>query len=95
MKITIDTKEDSPADIRKVIALLSKMIEDSPEHHSNIFGESSSESSSSESSGASAFASMFGNSNTMDDGTPVLEPASSSTTKEDSGEDDSPEIIEY
>ena len=29
MKITIDTKEDSPEDIRKVISLLSNLIENS------------------------------------------------------------------
>ncbi len=40
MKITIDTKEDSPADIRKVIALLSTLAE-KREHHSNIFEDSS------------------------------------------------------
>ena len=62
MKITIDTKEDSPADIRKVIALLSKMIEDSPTHNSNIFEDPSPTlgSSSEESSPTNAFASMFG-----------------------------------
>lgn len=35
IKITIDTKEDSASDIRKVIALLSKMIEGN--HAQNIF----------------------------------------------------------
>ena len=101
MKITIDTKEDSSEDIRKVIALLSKMVEGDSGEHSNIFGESSSESSetsSSESSGANAFANMFGNNNSMDDGTPVLEPTSSGA-KEEAEEPDldeeSAEIIEY
>ena len=88
MQITINTKEDSPADIRKVIALLSKMIEGSPEKHSNIFEESTpvlgasgneeaglGESSSSEpASGGNAFAAMFGgdNSGSAADETPVL-----------------------
>jgi hypothetical protein len=59
MKITIDTKEDSAADIRKVIALLSKMIEDSG-HSSNMFEDSGpSLGPGSESAAGNAFANMF------------------------------------
>ena len=84
MKITIDTKEDSAADIRKVIALLSRMIEDSG-HSSNIFEDDSSPSlgsSSSESAGGNAFANMFGDNPTL-----------AEEKKEE--KEDIPEIIEY
>ena len=88
MKITIDTKEDSVADIRKVIALLSKMIEGSG-HHSNIFEDDSSpgldtsETSSSE-SGGNAFANMFSDNPTL-----------AEEKKEDKEKEDTPEIREY
>jgi len=102
MKITIDTKEDSHEDLRKVIAMLSKLIEGS-EHHSNIFEDSGSSldlpgtdsSSSSESSGTNAFANMFGDSSGEE--TPVL-PVSESSDEDDSDEEqeeDAPEIMEY
>jgi len=85
MKITIDTKEDSSEDIRKVIALLSKMIEDSG-HSSNIFEDSSPDlgSSSSDSSAGNAFANMFGNNSVLTE-----------EKKEDKEKEDVPEIIEY
>jgi hypothetical protein len=90
MKITIDTKEDSSADIRKVIALLSKMIED-PGHHSNIFEDSSpglgaSETPGSESAAGNAFANMFG-----DNSVPIEE------NKEEQKEEKEgiPEVMEY
>ena len=89
MKITIDTKEDSAADIRKVIALLSKMIEDSG-HSSNIFEDDSSpglgisETSSSESVGGNAFANMFGDNPTL-----------AEEKKEEEEKEDTPDIIEY
>jgi len=41
MKITIDTKEDSPEDIRKVVALLSSFVSKGVEKHRNIFEDSS------------------------------------------------------
>ena len=102
MKITIDTKEDSTTDIRKVIALLSKLIEDSSEHHSNIFEDSSpgldmaepSTSEPAEPATSNAFANMFGNNNAMDDGTPVLEPTAKEEEAEDS-EEESAQIMEY
>ncbi|MBR9691364.1 hypothetical protein GOV06_01125 [Candidatus Woesearchaeota archaeon] len=104
MKITIDTKEDSPTDIRKVIALLSKMVEDSPETHSNIFGESDSgisspETSSSGSSGTNAFANMFGGDDDGLGGTPILEPSTAKEedekVEEDRESEEAPEVIEY
>ena len=98
MKITIDTKEDSPADIRKVIALLSKMIEGGEEHHSNIFEDSSPSvrEESGGSAGMNAFANMFGggSSSAEKDDTPVL---GESLVKKESEENDEdvPEIMEY
>ena len=43
MKITIDTKEDSPEDIRRVVALLSSIVSRRPEKQQqmNIFEDSS------------------------------------------------------
>jgi hypothetical protein len=88
MKITIDTKEDSAADIRKVIALLSKMIEDY-RHSSNIFEDDSgpglgiSETSSSESAGGNAFANMFGDNPTL------------AEEKKEEDKEDMPEVMEY
>ena len=41
MKITVDTKEDSPEDIRKVIALLSSLANKNITRQKNIFEESS------------------------------------------------------
>jgi len=45
MKITVDTKEDSPDDIRKVVALLSAIVSRSSyrnvDKHKNIFEDSS------------------------------------------------------
>ena len=88
MKITIDTKEDSATDIRKVIALLSKLIEDSSEHHSNIFEDSSPGlgSSNPEPGSGNAFANMFG------DNPPVAEEKEENNEEE---KEDMPEIIEY
>ena len=93
MKITIDTKEDSHEDIRKIIALLSRMIES--EQPRNIFEssgnvlpgmnqESSSEPTSSEQT--NAFANMFG------DNTPTK---SEETSEEDKEEPEDVEVMEY
>ena len=41
IKITIDTKEDSPEDIRKVVALLSSLLARGVEKRRNIFEDSS------------------------------------------------------
>ena len=86
MKITIDTKEDSPTDIRKIIALLSKLIEDSSEHHSNIFEDSSPGLGAEPSnSGGNAFANMFG-----DNAAPLAE-----EKKEEEEKEEMPEVREY
>ncbi len=97
MKITIDTKEDSPADIRKVIALLSKMIEGGVEHHSNIFEDSSPSlggSSEEHVGGTNAFVNMFGgDSGSKVDDTPVLSADSEEDTEEE--KEDAPQMMEY
>ena len=90
MKITIDTKEDTPTDIRKVIALLSKMI-DGSEHHSNIFEDSSpglgsSETSSSESAGGNAFVNMFGDNAVLTE---------EKTEDKEEEKEEIPELMEY
>ena len=59
MKITIDTKEDSHEEIKKVISMLSALVgEKSFTNSRDIFSDSSSPTSSSEST--NAFANMFG-----------------------------------
>ena len=100
MKITIDTKEDSSQDIRKVIALLSKMIEDSSENHSNIFEDDSPGlgSSEPETPSSNAFSNMFGSSDS--DNTPVLPTSSASEDgdeeeTEEETEEEAPQIMEY
>lgn len=98
MKITIDTKEDSAADIRKVIALLSKMIEDSSESR-DIFADSSpglGTSEASEPSSGNAFANMFGSSSS-DEKFPVLglDEDGSKEVKKEGEEEPSVEIVEY
>ena len=99
MKITIDTKEDSHEDIRKVISLLSKMIE-GEESHSNIF-ESSSSDSSSEGS-PSAFANMFGSaepssgpSTPSTEGDVPVAGEGSTVVEEKEEEEEEPSIVEY
>ena len=97
MKITIDTKEDSPADIRKVIALLSKMIEGSVGHHSNIFEDSSPSLGGDNEEpvgGTNAFANMFGgDSESKIEDTPVLNADPEEETEEE--KEDAPQMIEY
>ena len=83
MKITIDTKEDSPSDIRKVISLLSRMIENN--QNSNIFEDSGSDAFSEK----NAFANMFANDSKKDKSETNM-----SKTKKDS-EDLFPTMIEY
>ena len=41
MKITIDTKEDSPEEIKKVVAMLSHLIENQSSQPRNIFEDTS------------------------------------------------------
>ena len=108
MKITIDTKEDSPEDIRKTVAFLSSLADGAKEHHSNIFEDSGSSldlpgadsESSPEPAGGNAFANMFGGDS---DNTPVL-PVTETSSEDDPDQDspdeeetaeDAPEIMEY
>ncbi len=110
MKITIDTKEDSASDIRKVIALLSKFIE-GHEHHSNIFEDDSSFGSEQNSGAVSSpdsgsggsgglFGNLFGNSlagnsaGSKPSGIPSVKLGSDSAEKTNESEE-IPEIIVY
>mgnify|MGYP006303704955 CR=1 FL=1 len=102
MKITIDTKEDSPADIRKVVAMLSKFIEH--EQPKDIFSSSAAPEPSSESEPTNAFANMFGGEpkpNTTPAGeTPVMgsamdTPILGQDYSEDESKEDKIELVEY
>jgi hypothetical protein len=86
MKITIDTKEDSPEDIRKVVAMLTTLIGER-EKHSNIFDDSSNE------SGGSVLANIFDSSEKKtDDVSKIDKDEIRKAVKE---MDDSPKIIPY
>jgi len=87
MKIMIDTKHDSPSEIRKVIALLSHLLEDSPVHNPNIFDNSSS--TIAPSSGGSVLANIFG------DNTPSPAPSLSVVPETEEEIKDVPPIITY
>ena len=90
MKITIDTKEDSHSEIRKVINLLTHLL-----------GEGSSEVLSSDETpeeSAAAFTNMFGNSESSES----TEESSVGSTDDDAPDDDTPtddgdvpEIVPY
>ena len=84
MKIEIDTKHDSPAEIKKVISMLQQIVGENTYTHSknifedpNSFGTSSSEITPEEPStntGSNAFVNMFGDTPTVSD--PKEEPMS-------------------
>jgi|SRR3989338_1116075 len=99
MQITIDTKSDSHDDIRKVISLLSRMIdEEKPARAADIFGNNTGSSSSSESSPVNAFASIFGEeSKTNNPVQPAEEENKIINLNDPSDEesDDIPEVIPY
>ncbi len=81
MKITIDTKEDSHEEIRKVIKMLSSLIGEREifSNQPNIFEDNSEPS--------SAFASMFGSAST---------PSEESKEEVKVGESEEiPEVVEY
>ena len=94
MKLTIDTKEDSHEDIRKVIKMLQHLVGDSPVTNQpdifddpNSFGIGSSEPETSASSG-NVFGNMFD--------TPQTNQEESFESKESSeDEEDTPEIMPY
>jgi len=100
MKITIDTKEDSAADIRKVIALLSKMIEGSSQQSANIFEDSTPilgattepDTEPDQPTGANAFANMFGGESER-----ITTPDESSDepTSSEESDEEAHSIIEY
>jgi hypothetical protein len=97
MKITIDTKEDSHEEIRKVIGMLQKMVGDA-QSNGGLFSDSPSEPSSEPSPVSSnAFMNMFGDNSSPSE--PSSEPpADSSTLLQDNSEeepDEPPEIIPY
>ena len=96
MKITIDTKEDSHDEIRKVIRMLQHLVgESSISNQGNIFGDSSSSSSSSNdsSSGLSAFGAMFGDDSSKVQGDSYSSDTISSEKKK--AFDEESEIIPY
>jgi hypothetical protein len=61
MKLTIDTKEDSREDIRKVISMLQHLVGESPaSNQPNIFDDPASFGGSEQATPANAFVNMFG-----------------------------------
>lgn len=110
MKITIDTKEDSHEEIRKVIRMLTHLVGEQPETNaprnifedSNSFGQeqyNSSEPSQSSSSPGGLF-SMFGSASSPSTQSIPSDPSSlaeQSSTEEEPAEksDDVPEVIPY
>jgi hypothetical protein len=94
MKITIDTKEDSHEEIRKVIGMLQKLVGEAQTNGGLFSGSPSSEPSPASSGG---FMNMFGDNSSPSE--PSSEPpADSSTLLQDNSEeeqDEPPEIIPY
>ncbi|MBD3310206.1 hypothetical protein GF351_03225 [Candidatus Woesearchaeota archaeon] len=99
MKITIDTKEDSPEEIKKTVDFLKTLVGEREiiSNQGNIFSDDSSEQSGSETSGEenNAFLNMFGSSSSSDP-----EPSGSSgidnTESPDAEEDPKhPKVMEY
>ena len=90
MKITIDTKEDSHSEIKKVINLLTHLL---GEGNSEVLGSDSFSSEPTAESNA-AFTNMFGNSEPASDES--SEPTTESSDDETPSDDgDIPEIIPY
>lgn len=88
MIITINTKDDSHEDIRKVIRMLQHLVGE----HSTFTGQNVFESSSSSldsSQPTSAFGAMFGSENTP------LTDSSSTETKDKKDDEETPEVIVY
>ena len=83
MKISIDTKEDSHEDIKKVINMLKHLVgEHSATNNPNIFGENKPEAESED----NTFSNFFGSQDTQ---------AQQETTEDKQEKDDVPHIIEY
>jgi len=95
MKITIDTKEDSHEEIRKVINLLTHMIGEHNVSNQNIFDDSptldlpTNQPDSAQPSQGNVFGNLFDSSTPKET---AEQPQDSAETKE---QDDPPEIIPY
>lgn len=86
MKITIDTKEDTHEDIKKVIRLLTHIIGEHPTtNQPNVFEESTPTTNQPETPSGNIFGNMFEN--------PQTEPKTEETTEQK--EKETPEIIPY
>jgi uncharacterized protein (UPF0147 family) len=89
MKITIDTKEDSHEEIKKVIKMLRHLVGDEKVYsNKDVFEDSSPSVSTEDSSPSAPTGNIFGN--LFDDKKETTEP----DTKEET-EDEAPEVIEY
>ncbi len=100
MKITIDTKEDTHEDIRKVIKMLQHLVgEQSYTNQPNIFEDTdspSTDSSNDVSSSApegNAFVNMFGDTQTTDE--PKEEPMDEPEEEKKEEKEDIPEVVPY
>jgi len=91
VKITVDTKEDSHEEIKKVIKMLSAFVGENPlTNQANIF-EDSSPAIPETNEPTNAFANMFGGESQP----PTSELQSQEETETDDDSDDTPEVIEY
>ncbi len=87
MKITIDTKEDTHEEIRKVIRMLQQLVGESSYTNRNLFGETQHSLQESQES-TNVFASLFGNQ--------IDESQNKETEdKEEDKSEDIPEVIPY
>jgi len=90
MKITIDTKEDSHQEIRKIIRMLSSLVGENPVTNApDMFGDDESPEvpSGTPSPPTGAFANMFGGE--------AEEPKSETSEPDDDSDDDVPPVMEY
>lgn len=94
MKITIDTKDDSHEDIKKVIRMLQHLVgEENQSNQSNLFSDRSSLSNDSE---ISAFGAMFGDDSPATNLQPIpSNPIVIPPEKEDNAYEDSLELEVY
>lgn len=98
MKIEIDTKHDSPEEIRKVIKMLQHLVgEHSYTNQPNIFedpdsfGTGSDEESASDTGSTNAFVNMFGDSSRE----PKEEPMDEPEEEKKEAKEEIPEVIPY
>lgn len=98
MKITIDTKEDSHDDIKKVIRMLQNMVSHEGSNNSLLFSDNTSSDASSDSSEASSgsFFNMFGDNPSQDSPLETMSsPDETNEGEEEKVEDSIPELIPY